>query len=158
MSREIGSRLPAQLIEEFSKEIPRLDAIPVISLDHDGFPHIALLSYFEAVFQNQTLYFFLNSSSRSTRFLREQPPCALLFVHSNFVYCVKGRAHRIGDCDSQTLFQVEIESILEDFPSEEEGQVFLETGIRFSSGQEETERRIRLREKIVGRILTKLGH
>ncbi|MGH9338068.1 MAG: pyridoxamine 5'-phosphate oxidase family protein [Acidobacteriota bacterium] len=149
MSRELGSRLPIDIIAEVSKESPRFNAIPLVSIDQEGFPHVALLSYFELAYCHQELYFFINSFSRSSKFLRERSRCALIFVHSDFVYYLKGRTRQVTDFDSQTVFQFKLEAVLEDFPSAEEGEVFLKTGIRFGSAQEETGRRADLRQKVI---------
>ncbi|MDA2930289.1 hypothetical protein MYX84_10125 [Acidobacteria bacterium AH-259-O06] len=144
--------LPVKLVDELCRELPRFNAIPLITLDPEGFPHVALLSYFELIFYNQRLYFFLHSSSCSTKFLHRRTLCTLIFVQNDFVYYMKARVSKIGECDLQTIFRVKVVSVLEDFPSAEEGAVFLKTGIRFASGEEETERRLELRKKITGRI------
>lgn len=152
MSRELGSKLPISIIHEVSKELPRFNAVPLVSIDREGFPHIALISYFELIFQNQSLYFFLNSFSRSTKFLRERTLMTLIFVHSDFVYYVKGRARWVGDFNSQSVFLLNLESVWEDFPSREEGEVFLKTGIRIGGDEQGTERRRELRDAIASQL------
>lgn len=148
MSRELGSKLPSQVAEEASKDHPRLNAIPLVSIDRQGFPHVALISYYELLFHHQSLVFFLSSFSRSAKFLRERNLCTLVFVHRDFVYYIKARARWLGDCESVSIFQLAVESVWEDFPSPEEGETLLETGIRLVSGSRDLERRVQLREKV----------
>ena len=148
MSRELPSHLPTHVVRKLSQKLPDFEAIPLVSIDREGFPHVALLSYFELIYQDPSLCFFLHSSSRSTKFLRERARCTLLFVDSDFSYYVKGSAGWIGDSDSESIFQLRIESVLEDFPSAEEGKVFVKTGIRIAGSQEQLRKRLRLREKM----------
>lgn len=148
MSRELERKLPPNVIQEVSKALPRFNAIPLVSVDREGLPHVALLSYFELIYDAESLFFFLNSFSRSTKFLRERGLCTLIFVHSDFVYYLKGKARLVGECDSQSIFQFRVESVWEDFPSPEEGEVFLKTGIRMGSGEEDTRKRIGGRENV----------
>ena len=143
--------LPTEVVDKLCKP-PDLEAIPLISIDEKGFPHVALLSYFELIYQDQSLCFFLASSSRSTRFLQEHSRCALVFVDSHFVYYVKGSAFWLGDSDSQSIFRIGVESVLEDVPLPEEGRVFLKTGIQIGSSRQGVRNRLRLREKVRRRI------
>ncbi|MBI4446927.1 MAG: pyridoxamine 5'-phosphate oxidase family protein [Acidobacteria bacterium] len=152
MSQELGARLPGDVLAEVSKEVPRFNAVPLVTLDREGFSHVALLSYFELFLHGDSLHFFLNCFSRSTKFLKERPRCTLMFVHSDFVYYIKGHVRWVGDFESQSVFQFAVESVWEDFPSREEGEVFLKTGIRIGGGEEETLRRRHFREKIASQV------
>lgn len=151
MSRDIGSRLPSDLVSELSKESPRPSAIPLISVDQDGLPHVALLSYFELFLLRGALHFFIHKSSRSTTFLRTRRSCNLAFVHADYVYYVKGRARWLHDYQQTSVFRLQVESIMQDFPTADEQNASLKHGIRFEGEESDIQDRKRLREKIKSR-------
>ncbi|MFQ5739839.1 MAG: hypothetical protein ACE5JX_12575 [Acidobacteriota bacterium] len=148
MSRELGARMPDEVVREMRKPSPRLTAVPLLTVDRKGFPHVALLSYFEILWKAEAVHFFLHSSSRSTRFLRNHGLCTLVFINRDFAYYVKGRARWKGDLDSQSLFQFRVEAVLEDYPSTQEGEAFLKSGIRFETGKRESDQRLQLRQRM----------
>ena len=152
MSREIGSQLPRPLIRELARKKPHLNAVPLISTDPEGFPHGALLSYFELIFEDSVLYCFLNRSSRSAKYLGSFEKCSLLFVRRDFVYYVKAQVRKVGEYGSEAVFQVEVVSVLEDLPLPEEAEMFLKTGIRFAGSEKEVKRRLVLKERIAKQI------
>lgn len=149
MSREVGTQLPADLKAVLESESPRLNAVPLISTDARGFPHVALISYFELFLKHGMLHFFIASGSRSAGFLDHRPPCCLIFVQRDFVYYLKAQARRLGVFHGQALFRLRIESLWEDFPTAEEGDALLSSGIRFKSSQEDLKRRLSLRQRIM---------
>ena len=146
MSSEL--QLPAPLIDRLSQDSTRLAAVPLVSIDGDGFPHVALLSYFELIYKNESLFFFLNSGSRTTDFLNERGQSALIFVENDFAYYVKGVARCIGRYDSQSILRLLVTSVRHDVPSPEEGAVWLKSGILVGCSGQEARRRRRLREDI----------
>ena len=75
--------------------------------------------------------------------------CTLLFVNPDFVIYVKGRAHWRGDRESCSVFQLQVEAVLEDSPLPEEGDVVLKSGIRFGAGETSFESRARLRRRMI---------
>ena len=146
MSAEL--QLPAPLIDRLYQDPPRLAAVPLVSIDRDGFPHVALLSYFELIYKNESLFFFLNSGSRSTCFLNECGQSALIFVEKDFAYYVKGVARCVGRYNSQSILRLLVTSVRHDVPSPEEGEVWLKSGILVGCSRQEARRRRRLREGI----------
>ena len=152
MSRELGSRLPRRLIQELARRKPRLNAVPLISTDPEGFPHVALLSFFELIFEDPLLYCFLKRSSRSSKHLRASEKCTLLFVRRDFVYYVKAQVRKVQEYGAQAVFQVEVVSVLEDFALPEEGKMFLKTGICFAGTEKEVKRQLDLKERIAKQI------
>lgn len=148
MSREQGNRIPPELAAQIATDEPRLNAVPLISTDDRGFPHVALISYFELFLEKGILHLFIGAFSRTARFLEKRRHCTLIFVHRDFVYYVKSRARRRRIQQSQAVFQLQIDSVWEDFPTAEEGDVLLSSGIRFQSPPEETRKRLSLRKSI----------
>ncbi|HSR68855.1 MAG TPA: pyridoxamine 5'-phosphate oxidase family protein [Acidobacteriota bacterium] len=149
MSRELGTRIPSDLAGRISSPEPAAKAVPLISLDGQGFPHVALLSYFEIFLLREQVYFFIQSASRTARNLERAQKCTLIFAHRDFIYYLKGRVRRVGVRLPQTLYRIETASISEDFPAADESEAVLTSGIRFHSDAEDTRRRLRLRSDMV---------
>ncbi|MCY3774894.1 MAG: pyridoxamine 5'-phosphate oxidase family protein [Candidatus Aminicenantes bacterium] len=149
MTRNVGTEIPDRIIAEIRKDPPVSEAVPLLSVDPDGYPHVALLSYFELFLQDGSLCFFVHGGSRTGRFLKSGRRCTLLFVNRDYVVYVKGRARWQGDRESCSVFQLQVEAVLEDSPLPEEGDVFLRSGIRFGAGEEWLESRVRLRRRMV---------
>lgn len=148
VTRLLGTGLPDRIVAEIRRDPPIPEAIPLVSVDPEGFPHVALLSYYELFLQDGTLGFFVHSGSRSGRFLKTGRRCTLLFVNPDFVVYVKGRAHWRGDRESCSVFQLQVEAVLEDSPLPEEGDVFLKSGIRFGACEAALGSRARLRRRM----------
>lgn len=149
VARNVGTEIPDRIIAEIRKDAPLSEAVPLVSVDSEGFPHVALLSYFELFLQDESLCFFVHGASRTGRFLKSGRRCTLLFVNRDYVVYVKGRARWQGDRESCSVFQLRVEAVLEDSPLPEEGDVFLQSGIRFGAGEEWIESRVRLRRRLV---------
>ncbi len=148
VSRDIGSQLPSDLVAELSKESPRPSAIPLISVDQDGLPHVALVSYFELFLVRGKFHFFIHKSSRTTRFLRARRSCTLAFVHADYVYYVKGRARWLHDSEQRSVFRLQVESVMQDFPSVDERSVSLKHGIHFEGEEADIQEQMKIREML----------
>ncbi len=149
VARNVGIEIPDRIVAEIRKDPPVSEAVPLISVDPEGYPHVALLSYFELFLQDGSLGFFVHEGSRTGRFLKSGRRCTLLFVNRDYVVYVKGRAGWKGDRESCSVFRLQVEAVLEDSPLPEEGEVFLQSGIRFGAGEEWLESRARLRRRMV---------
>ncbi len=149
VARNVGVEIPERIIAEIRKDPPVSEAVPLVSVDPDGYPHVALLSYLELFLQDGSLCFFVHGGSRTGRFLKSGRRCTLLFVNRDYVVYVKGRARWQGDRESCSVFRLRVEAVLEDSPLPEEGDVFLQSGIRFGAGEEWIESRVRLRRRMV---------
>ncbi len=149
VARNVGIEIPDRIVAEIRKDPPVSEAVPLISVDPEGYPHVALLSYFELFLQDGSLGFFVHEGSRTGRFLKSGRRCTLLFVNRDYVVYVKGRARWKGDRESCSVFRLRVEAVLEDSPLPEEGEVFLQSGIRFGAGEEWLEKRARLRRRMV---------
>lgn len=149
VARNVGVEIPERIIAEIRKDPPVSEAVPLVSVDPEGYPHVALLSYLELFLQDGSLCFFVHVGSRTGRFLKSGRRCTLLFVNRDYVVYVKGRARWQGDRESCSVFRLRVEAVLEDSPLPEEGDVFLQSGIRFGAGEEWLESRVRLRRRMV---------
>ena len=149
VAKNVGIEIPGRIVAEIRKDPPVSEAVPLISVDPEGYPHVALLSYFELFLQDGSLGFFVHEGSRTGRFLKSGRRCTLLFVNRDYVVYVKGRARWKGDRESCSVFRLRVEAVLEDSPLPEEGEVFLQSGIRFGAGDEWLEKRARLRRRMV---------
>ena len=149
VARNVGTEIPERIVAEIRRDPPVTVAVPLISVDPEGYPHVALLSYFELFLQDGSLGFFVHEGSRTGRFLKSGRRCTLLFVNRDYVVYVKGRACWKGDRESCSVFRLRVEAVLEDSPLPEEGEVFLQSGIRFGAGEDWLEKRARLRRRMV---------
>ena len=149
VARNVGIEIPDRIVAEIRKDPPVSEAVPLISVDPEGYPHVALLSYFELFLQDGSLGFFVHEGSRTGRFLKSGRRCTLLFVNRDYVVYVKGRARWKGDRESCSVFRLRVEAVLEDSPLPEEGDVFLRSGIGYGAGEEWLESRARLRRRMV---------
>ncbi len=157
VSRDIGSQLPSDLVSELSKKSPRPSAIPLISVDQDGLPHVALVSYFELFLVRRKLHFFIHKSSRTTKFLRARRSCTLAFVHADYVYYVKGRARWLHDNEQRSVFRLQVDSVMQDFPTVDERGVSLKHGIRFEGEEADIDNRVGLREVVKSQSMKVAG-
>ena len=148
VARSVGTGIPERIVAEIRRDPPLPEAVPLVSVDPEGFPHVALLSYYELFLQDGDLRFFVHNGSRSGRFLKSGRPCTILFVNRDFVVYVKGRARWREDRESCSIFGLQVEAVLEDSPLPEEGHVFLTSGIRFGADETSLESRARLRRRM----------
>jgi hypothetical protein len=103
MATVIGAEMPAVLMERLrsAHAAPgapgpagrEFTAVPVCTVDAEGFPHPAMLSFGElAADDPRTLRAAVFGGSRTARHLRERGRMTLLFVEPGGTYYVKARA------------------------------------------------------------------
>ena len=94
MSTHVGDQLPDDLFRALGGDdlAGVADRVVVVStVDERGFPHQALLSYFEVVALNRrTIRLATYAESRTTGNARRDGKLTLVFVDAEFVYYVKG--------------------------------------------------------------------
>src|SRR5262249_23468144 len=94
MSRSIGDTLPHNVLERLNGH--NLDAVSdrvlvVCSVDDRGFPHPALLSYFETIaIDARTIRLAMYSNSRSVQNARREGRLTLVLVEDGVAYYIKG--------------------------------------------------------------------
>lgn len=140
MSKPVGERLPDDLLARLSgHDLPAVvDRVVVVcSVDELGFPHAALLSYFEVVaLDDRTIRLATYSSSRTTRNARREGRLTLIFVDSDFVYYVKGAVQELTGSMRSTPYNAklnfQVSEVLRDEPDPAvEPGAYISTGIRY---------------------------
>lgn len=140
MSTIIGNRLPDVLLKKLSgRNIQSVaeKAIPVCTVDSAGWPHPAMLSYFEIVApdaENLRLAIYKDSSTASS--IRRNGKLTILFVDERMAYYVKGTASEMARQMSSTpynsKFNFHVEQVLADAANEEfEPGVYITSGITY---------------------------
>jgi hypothetical protein len=90
----------------------------LVTVDRAGFPHVALISWYEVVAADKaTLRLALRSASQSSQNLRERRMGTVIFVLGGAAYSVKGRVEGESPLPlfpDQTSFRLRTEQVLED--------------------------------------------
>lgn len=137
MSRSLGSVLPAALLTRLSqKDLPALRGrgLSFVTLAADGTLHPMLCSYLEwLAVDARTLRLAIAARSRSARNLEERSVGTLLLVEPGQTIYIKCRAMgppvRRGEL---ARFALAVEDVLEDAPTEAEGDVRITSGITYA--------------------------
>jgi len=150
MSRLIGKELTAELFdrlrgEEVSSKTGK--AIVIVTVDENGWPHPAMLSYYEVVAKNRfRIDLAIGKTSTTSKNLRRTGKITLLVTDSGMNYYLKGKAREIRESMEgvpfMSLFRAEIEHLLED----QEPDAVITSGVTFSRPQ----------KKEVGEIVEKI--
>jgi hypothetical protein len=137
MSRSLGSALPPALLARFSQEdLPSAlgRGLPFLTLGADGAPHPMLCSYLEwLAVDARTLRLAIAARSRSARNLEERGVGTLLLVEPGQTVYVKCRATGAPLLRGELArFGLAVEGVLEDAPTEAEGDVRITAGITYA--------------------------
>ena len=95
MSTDLGDQLPSDLLAKLSAPMSPSGgtAIPICTIDPNGWPHPALLSANEVSAPNNTsLVVATFDGTTTTRNLRANGKLTLVFVDDSMTYYVKGTA------------------------------------------------------------------
>jgi hypothetical protein len=122
MSRLVGKELTQALLERLNGrdvEAHEGKIIPIFTLDEFGWPHPALLSYYEVTAQNSTtIDIALWKNSSTARNLRQTNKVTFLITDKGVNYYLKGRVKElqteIPGIPLQSRFRVTAEQLLED--------------------------------------------
>lgn len=144
MSKDLGPQLPQRLVDALRDEDvthARGRAILVVTLDDQGWPHPALLSYREVGVLNETaLRLVTYEGTATTKSLRTIGKVTLVFVDERFSYYVKGTASSIaaggvsaaaGGDSGLAYFDVSVDRVLEDEPGADEQGAYITSGVEF---------------------------
>lgn len=144
MSTHVGDSLPDDLFARLNGRglVDLADrVIAVCTVDEHGYPHPALLSYFEVVaLDRRTLRLATYAESRTTSHAQRAGTLTLIFVEAEFVYYVKG-AVRLLDASMRTTpfnakLHVDVTDVLRDAPDPvREPGAAITTGIRYVNPQ-----------------------
>jgi hypothetical protein len=122
MSQLLGKELTAALLQRLNGqaiEAHEGKIIPILTLDEPGWPHPALLSYYEVVAKNSTtLDIALWKNSSTAINLRQTGKITLLITDKNTNYYLKGSVKElqpeIPGIPLQSRFRITVEQLLED--------------------------------------------
>jgi len=150
MSQLLGK----ELTEELFERLKGMDvhsklgkAIVIVTVDDKGWPHPAMLSYYEVVAKERSrIDLAIGKTSTTTKNLRRTGQITLLITDSGINYYLKGSAREVKESMEGvpfiSLFRVEIEQLLED----QEPDAVITSGVTFSRPQ----------KKEVGEIIEKI--
>ncbi len=150
MSQLLGK----ELTEELFERLKGMDvhsklgkAIVIVTVDDKGWPHPAMLSYYEVVAKERSrIDLAIGKTSTTTKNLRRTGQITLLITDSGINYYLKGSAREVKESMEgvpfMSLFRVEIEQLLED----QEPDAVITSGVTFSRPQ----------KKEVGEIIEKI--
>jgi hypothetical protein len=117
MSKALGSELPQELRDDLSGSDLAAKwgrTIPLVTIDGNGFPHFAVLSYGEIVATGPgELRIGLYPGSTTTKNIQARPNVSLLIVLGDSLYYVKGVA-REQPAEDVVRFDVAVDQVLVD--------------------------------------------
>ena len=122
MSRLLGNELTKALLERLDGQdvgVYEGKIIPIFTLDESGWPHPALLSYYEVVAKNSTtIDIALWKNSSTAKNLRQTNKITFLITDKGVNYYLKGSVKElqteIPGVPLQSRFRVTTEQLLED--------------------------------------------
>ncbi|HXD21538.1 MAG TPA: hypothetical protein VN654_31245 [Vicinamibacterales bacterium] len=127
MSRSIGDTLPHNVLERLNGR--NLDAVSdrvlvVCSVDDRGFPHPALLSYFETIaIDARTIRLAMYANSRSVQNARREGRLTLVLVEDRVAYYIKGHVRELSrsmpDAPHNAKLHFEVAEVMADEPDPE---------------------------------------
>ena len=140
MSRSLGSELPSDLLVRLSGrnlESVASKAIQIVTVDASGWPHPALLSYFEVVATSATrIRLAAYATSTTSGNLRRAGKLTLVVIDERVAYYVKAHAVEIARTLQSTewnaAFDCRIEQVLADEVNEEyEPGAYVASGVTY---------------------------
>lgn len=139
MATLLGSHLPEELMARLGARRSEMDstAVPICTIDAEGFPHPAMLSYRElAADSRDAIRAAVYDGSTTARNLRKRQLLTLLFVDAGLTCYVKARVS--GDdvphpgSPGVAIFPCAVEAVLIDrVDTSREPAAAIETGITF---------------------------
>jgi len=148
MSTHVGDALPDDLFDALSgRDLAAVaDRVVVVStVDDRGFPHPALLSYFEVVaIDRRRIRLATYAESRTTRHATRDGKVTLVFVDAEFVYYVKGAVRQLAASMRATPYNAKLDmqvtDVLRDAPDPvREPGAHIASGIRYVNPQRSAE-------------------
>lgn len=149
MSTRVGDALPDDVFQALSGRALAAvaDRVVVVStVDDRGFPHPALLSYFEAVaLDRRTIRLATYAESRTTANARRDGKLTLILIETAFVYYVKGSVRLLAESMQATPYNAKLELRIQDVlrdapdPAREPG-AHIAHGVRYVNPQRSAER------------------
>jgi hypothetical protein len=122
MSQILGNELTDALLKRLSGSVIASHEgkiIPIITLDEEGWPHPALLSYYEIVAKNlSTLEMAIWKDSTSANNLRRTEKIGLMIADNGVNFYIKGAVRELEremtGAPQVSRFQISVKQLLED--------------------------------------------
>ena len=137
MSKALGSELPDELLRDLNGQdlaSKWSKTIPLVTVDGEGFPHFAILSYGEILATgSRQLRIGLYPNSSTTRNIQARSKLSLLIVLGDSVYYVKGTASE-QPAQNVVRFDVTVDQVLVD--NEPGARITGGIGFEMSQGRE----------------------
>ncbi len=140
MSKPVGNQLPEDLYRRLSGddlEACADKAIPICTVDSRGWPHPAMLSYFEVVAKDRrNLRLATSKDSTTAKNMRRNGKLTVLVVDERVAYYIKGTVQELApqmSCSPESAkLNLRVEEVLADAANEEyEAGVYLTSGITY---------------------------
>ncbi len=138
MTRLVSNELPDELYHRLAGSDLQAcaeKAIPICSVDVHGWPHPAILSYFEVVAKDRrNIRLAIYKSSTTTNNMRRNGKLTILILDERIAYYIKGTAEELagemGSSPHNSKVNLRVEQVLADEANEEfEAGVYLTGGV-----------------------------
>ncbi len=155
MSRVVGNKLPADLYQRLAGrdlQAHAETAIVICTVDSNGWPHPAMLSYFEVIAKNdRNIRLAVYSNTTTMKNMRRNGKLSILIVDERIAYYIKGSAEELGRemiCSSQNAkINCRVDEVLADEANEEyEPGAYITCGIQYKRRSDPAEQQKLLRE------------
>ncbi|MBI1746687.1 MAG: pyridoxamine 5'-phosphate oxidase family protein [Acidobacteria bacterium] len=142
MSKLVGAELPEELFLKLNGADLEAGAGKVILLstpDAAGWPHMAMLSYFEVVAKDRcNIRLATYKNSTTTNNMRQTGKLTLSIIDIGMAYYVKGRVREIKaemeGARHNSMWNMEVEQVLSDHADEQmEATAYIAAGVTYSS-------------------------
>jgi len=142
MSKLVGDQLPDDLYQRLLGNDLEQSAEKVILLatvDEGGWPHLAMLSYFEVIAKDQrNLRLATYNGSRTTRNMRANGKATISIIDERTVYYIKGKVEEIARAmvlaPQNSKLHFRVEQVLADAANEEfEPGAYVASGVSYKS-------------------------
>jgi hypothetical protein len=122
MSQVLGNELTAELLSRLDgRDVESHEGkiVPIVTVDEDGWPHPALLSYYEMVAKNPcTIDMALWKNSSTANNLRQTGKVTLIIIDHALNYYLKGTVSQteaeMSGAAAVSRFRVTLEQVIED--------------------------------------------
>jgi len=148
MSRRLGSELPADAVARLSGrdlEAVASKVIQIVTVDAGGWPHPALLSYFEVIAADATrIRLATYAKSTTSANMRRNGKVTLAVIDERVAYCAKGHAAEIAPAMRATewnaAFECRVAEVAADEVNEErEPGAYVASGVTYCNPQRDAE-------------------
>ncbi len=140
MSRSLGKELPADLyrrLEGNDLESCGEKAIAICTVDARGWPHPAMLSYFEVIARDRrNLRLAIGKDSTTTKNMRRNGKLTLLVIDERVAYYIKGHVQELkpamDSAPHNSKLGMEVEEVLADEADQQsEAGAYVTSGITY---------------------------